>query len=106
MESKVKPMQTEKRTPPAPKPCLAAYALPSGAGSLNYTFTPLGYFPTKRAAKAALADIIAQHPAAVWLVLETKRKTPSVIFDLLASEAQKQGWPTPENPNSQTEAAA
>ena len=85
-----------KRNPPAPKPCLAAYALPSGAGSLNYTFTPLGYFPSKRATKAALADIMAQHPAAVWLVLETKRKTPSVIFDLLASEAQKRGM-TPDN---------
>lgn len=78
-----------KRNPPAPKPCLAAYALPSGEVSLNYTFTPLGYFPAKRAAKAAIADIMAQHPAAVWLVLETKRKTPSVIFDLLASEAQR-----------------
>ena len=67
---------TAKRTPPA-KLCLAAYALPTGG--LNYTFAPLGYFPTKRAAKAALADIIAQHPAAVWLVLETKRKTPSAV---------------------------
>ena len=93
-----------KRNPPAPKPCLAAYALPSGEGSLNYTFTPLGYFPTKRAAKAALADIIAQHPAAVWLVLETKRKTPSVIFDLLASEAQKRGiGPTTESTEKQHE---
>ena len=86
-----------KRNPPAPKPCLAAYALPSGEGSLNYTFAPLGYFPSKRTAKAAIADIIAQHPEAVHLILETRRKTPSVIFDLLAAEAQKRGM-TPENP--------
>lgn len=88
-------MQTEtqqaKNTPPAPKPCLAAIALPAGAGSLNYTFTPLGYFPSKRAAKAAVAQVLAQHPEAVYLILEAKRKTPSAIFNLLAQEAQKQG---------------
>ena len=88
---------TAKTTPPA-KTCLAAYALPSGAGSLNYTFTPSGYFPCKRAAKAALADIMAQHPEAVHLILETRRKTPSGIFNLLAAEAQKRGM-TPENAN-------
>ena len=102
MQSKVKPMQTEKRTPPAPKPCLAAYALPSGAGSLNYTFTPLGYFPSKHAAKAAVAQVLAQHPEAVYLILEAKRKTPSAIFNLLASEAQNRGLgPTPENTEKQ-----
>jgi len=96
---------TAKRTPPA-KPCLAAYALPSGEGSLNYTFAPLGYFPTKRAAKAALADIMAQHPEAVWLVLETKRKTPSAVFDLLASEAQKRGMKPAQPAHGQPEKAA
>ena len=102
MQSKVKPMQTEKRTPPAPKPCLAAYALPSAEGSLNYTFTPLGRFPSKAAAKRALAEVVAEHPAAVYLVLEAKRKTPSVIFDLLAAEAQKRGiGPTSENTEKQ-----
>lgn len=96
---------TAKRTPPA-KPCLAAYALPTAAGSLNYTFTPLGYFPTKRAAKAALATLTAQHPEAVYLVLETRRKTPSVIFDLLASEAQKRGMKPAQPAHGQPEKAA
>ena len=102
MQSKVKPMQTEKRTPPAPKPCLAAYALPAGAGSLNYTFTPLGYFPSKRAAKAAVAQVLAQHPEAVYLIFKTRRTGQSVIFDLLAAEAQKRGiGPTPESTEKQ-----
>ena len=30
--------------------------------------------------------------------MQTRRKTPSVIFDLLAAEAQKRGM-TPENAN-------
>ena len=88
--------KTEKRTPPAPKPCLAAIALPAGAGSLNYTFAPLGYFPSKRAAKAAVAQVLAQHPEAVYLIFKTRRQGQSVIFDLLAQEAQKQPESTQE----------
>ena len=92
-------MQTTTITP---KTCLAAYALPAGAGSLNYTFTPLGYFPSKRAAKAAVSQVLAQHPEAVHLILEAKRKTPSVIFNLLAQEAQKRGiGPTTESTEKQ-----
>lgn len=61
-----KPTTPKKQRPP--KPNLTIIGLPTTGNA--YTFTPLGYFPTKKAAKAAIAE---QHqPDMIYLMLEDK----------------------------------
>ena len=65
--------QNTKPTPKKqcpPKPNLTIIGLPTTGNA--YTFTPLGYFPTKKAAKAAIAEQQKDAPDLIYFMLEDK----------------------------------
>ena len=53
-----------------PKPNLTIIGLPTADNT--YTFTPLGYFPAKKAAKAAIAEQQKDAPDLIYFMLEDK----------------------------------
>ena len=78
-----KPTTPKKQRPP--KPNLTIIGLPTTGNA--YTFTPLGYFPTKKAAKAAIAE---QHqPDMIYLMLEDKE---APLYKKMAALLEKAAW--------------
>ena len=63
-----KPTTPKKQRPP--KPNLTIIGLPTADNA--YTFPPLGYFPTKKAAKAAIAEQQKDAPDLIYFMLEDK----------------------------------
>ena len=61
-----KPTTPKKQRPP--KPNLTIIGLPTADNT--YTFTPLGYFPAKKAAKAAIAEQQKDAPDLIYFMLE------------------------------------
>lgn len=53
-----------------PKPNLTIIGLPTADNT--YTFTPLGYFPTKKAAHRAIAEQQKESPELIYFMLENK----------------------------------
>ena len=60
---------TPKKQRP-PKPNLTIIGLPTGDNI--YIFTPLGYFPTKKAAHRAIAERQKESPELIYFMLEDK----------------------------------
>ena len=63
-----KPTTPKKQRPP--KPNLTIIGLPTADNT--YTFTPLGYFPTKKAAHRAMAEQQKDAPDLIYFMLEDK----------------------------------
>ena len=63
-----KPPTPKKQRPP--KPNLTIIGLPTAGNA--YTFTPLGYFPTKKAAHRAIAERQKDAPDLIYFMLEDK----------------------------------
>ena len=63
-----KPTTPKKQRPP--KPNLTIIGLPTTGNA--YTFTPLGYFPTKKAAHRAIAEQQKDAPDLIYFMLEDK----------------------------------
>ena len=63
-----KPTTPKKQRPP--KPNLTIIGLPTADNT--YTFTPLGYFPTKKAAHRAIAEQQKDAPDLIYFMLEDK----------------------------------
>lgn len=82
----------QRKQPPAPKPCIAAVSVAAATADIQAAFCwqPLGSYPSKRQARAAVDDYLAAHrgkPAA-FLILRQRERGASALFDLLADTIQ------------------
>lgn len=78
-----------KQAPPAPKPGLAAVAVahpdqPQQADLHLLRWQVLGHFPSRGAAKRAVAAYIAEHEHVLYLVLKARGKGEYALYDRLA----------------------
>ena len=79
--------QTTKLTPKKqrpPKPNLTIIGLPTTGNQCE--FTPLGYFPTKKAAHRAIAEQQKEQPHLIYFMLEDKE---APLYKKMAALSEK-----------------
>lgn len=79
-----------KQAPKPPKPCLAAVAIahpdqPPQADLHLLRWQVLGHFPSRGAAKRAVAAYIADHEHVLYLVLNQREKGEYALYDRLTA---------------------
>lgn len=89
------PRRKSKCKPPAPS--LAAIAAPIDGVELGYCWEPVGYFPSRTAARREVDALRAGNPELTFIILPQELAGKEPLYDVLAARLKAQGIEPPQS---------
>lgn len=89
------PQRKSKCKPPIPS--LAAVAAPIDGAELGYRWEPIGYFPSRIAARREVDALRAGNPELTFVILPQELAGKEPLYDVLAAHLKAQGIEPPQS---------
>ena len=95
--AKKQPAPRPKSKCKQPVPSLAAVAAPIDSVELGYRWQPVGYFPSRTAARREVDALRAGNPELTFVILPQELAGKEPLYDVLAARLKAQGIEPPQS---------